>query len=123
MYLLPEGDSNLSVFEAFAAQHDEIPFAHSHEEGHKQALEVSQKYGMVVFRSFDEGHKFLLDDEPLTAERMSEFLQAHRFPFVTEFDQDAANRIFGQQKTALILLTDDNDSDEVKTFQEFAKNN
>lgn len=37
---------------------------------------------MVVFRNFDEGHKFLLDDSPLTADKMKQFLEAHRFPFV-----------------------------------------
>lgn len=96
MYLLPEGDENLSVYQAFAAQFDDVPFAHSHDQAHKDSLSVTTKYGLVLFRTFDEGHKFLTDDEPLTAEKMKEFLEAHRYPFVSEFDQDSANRIFGQ---------------------------
>lgn len=123
MYMLPEGDDNLSVFEAFAAQYDDVPFAHSHEQSHKDTLEVTGKYGLVVFRNFDEGNKFLSGDEPLTVEGMKEFLNTHRHPYVVDFDQDSANRIFGEQKSALILLTDDNTVPEVATFTEFAKNN
>lgn len=123
MYLLPEGDDNLSVFESFAAQFDDVPFAHSHEQAHKDNLEVSSTYGLVVFRNFDEGNKFMTSDEPLTVEGMKEFLNAHRYPYVVDFDQDSANRIFGEQKSALILLTDDKNVDEVATFTEFAKNN
>lgn len=31
MFMLPEGDENLSVYQAFAAQYDDVPFAHSHD--------------------------------------------------------------------------------------------
>lgn len=72
---------------------------------------------MAIFRNFDEGHKFLLDEAALSLEKMKSFLEAHRFPYVQEFDQDAANRIFGEQKNAFILLTDDKNDDSVKTFQ------
>jgi thermostable 8-oxoguanine DNA glycosylase len=54
---------------------------------------------------------------------MKSFIEAHRYPFVSEFDQESANRIFGSQKSALILMTDDKDSNEFQTFKEFAKNN
>lgn len=121
---LPEDDAEtLKAFQGFAAGYDDVSFAHTHSADHAAKLEMSQKYGMVVFRTFDEGHKFLLDDEPLTVEKMKSFFEEHRYPYVTDFDQEAANRIFGQQKTAFILMTDSTDSDAVKTFREFAKNN
>lgn len=41
---------------------------------------------MIVFRNFDEGHKFLVSDEKLTVEKMKSFLEEHRYPFVSEFD-------------------------------------
>lgn len=31
MYLLPEGDDNLSSYQAFAAEFDDVAFAHSHD--------------------------------------------------------------------------------------------
>lgn len=80
---------------AFAAAYDDIPFAHSTNADHAKKLEISKKYGFVIFRDFDEGHKFLLDDSHVDVGKMREFLEEHRFPFVSEFDQDAANRIFG----------------------------
>ncbi|MCP4264794.1 MAG: hypothetical protein GY777_04340 [Candidatus Brocadiaceae bacterium] len=57
---------------------------------------MTSKYGFVVFRTFDEGHKFLVDDTPLTSAAMKTFFESHRYPFVMDFDQEAANRIFGQ---------------------------
>lgn len=47
---------------------------------------------------------------------MKTFLNSHRYPYVTDFDQDAANRIFGKQMSSLILLTDNKDVEEVATF-------
>ena len=108
---------------AFAAAYDDVPFAHSTSSDHAKKLEITQKYGFVLFRDFDEGHKFLLGDSPIDTTKMREFLESHRYPFVTEFDQDAANRIFGSQKDAMILMTDDKDHEAVKNFQDFAKEN
>lgn len=124
LLLLPEEDEEMmKTYMGLAATYDDVPFAHSTNPDHAQKLEISQKYGFVVFRSFDEGHKFLLDDQPLTTKAMKDFLEEHRHPFVVDFDQDAANRIFGKQQNALILLTDDEDSQDITTFREFAKEN
>ena len=78
---------------------------------------------MVVFRTFDEGNRLLVDDSPLTAEQMKTFFEEHRYPYVMDFDQEAANRIFGSQKTAVILMTDSTDSEAITTFTEYARNN
>ena len=84
-------------------------------------MELDQKYAFVVFRTFDEGKKVLVNEGPLEGEKMKSFFEAHRYPIVSEFDQEAANRIFGGQKSCLILLRDGTDSEEEKTFREFAK--
>ena len=123
MYLPEEDTETLKVYQGFAAGFDDVTFAHTHSAEHASKLELNQKYGLVVFRTFDEGHKFLLDDAPLTAEKMKSFFEEHRYPYVADFDQDSANRIFGQQKTAFILMTDSTDSEQLATFKEFAKNN
>lgn len=54
---------------------------------------------------------------------MKEFLESHRFPIVSDFDQEAANRIFGGQLDAMFLLTDATEGESLDTFREFAKNN
>ena len=69
LLVLPEGDDEaLKTYTAFAAGYDDVSFAHSTNPEHGARNEVSGKYGMVVFRSFDEGHKVLSEDTPLTAE-------------------------------------------------------
>ena len=47
---------------------------------------MTNKYGMVVFRTFDEGNKFLMNDTPFTAKEMKEFFESHRYPYVSEFE-------------------------------------
>jgi hypothetical protein len=60
LFTFPEGDEEgLKIFQALAAAFDDIPFAHSHHSGHKGKLEISNEYALVLFRSFDEGTKFL----------------------------------------------------------------
>lgn len=54
----------------FAAGYDDIPFAHSFNTDFAKTLEITHKYGLVVFRTFDEGHKFLLDESSLDADKM-----------------------------------------------------
>jgi protein disulfide-isomerase A1 len=87
LLLLPkEDEASLKAYQGFAAGYDDITFAHSHSDDHKSKLEVSNKYGFVVFRTFDEGHKFLVQDEPISVENMKTFFEDHRYPYVAEFD-------------------------------------
>lgn len=60
MYYLPEGDAEaLKSYMGFAAGFDDVPFAHSHNDTHAKNHEVTKKYGLVIFRTFDEGHQVL----------------------------------------------------------------
>jgi hypothetical protein len=53
--------------------------------------------GVVLYRSFDDGHKALdLSSGSISADAIKQFIDAHRYPIVSEFDQEAANRIFGE---------------------------
>ena len=124
MYFLPKDDDEaLKGYMGFAAAYDDVSFAHSHDPEHAKSFEVTNKYGFVVFRTFDDGHKFLVDDAALSADKMKSFFESHRYPIVSEFDQEAANRIFGGQMKCLILLRDGTDTEEEKAFREFAKEN
>ncbi len=87
MYFLPKDDEEaLKGYMGFAAAYDDVSFAHSHDEAHAKSVEVTSKYGFVVFRTFDDGHKFLVDEAPLTADKMKSFFESHRYPIVSEFD-------------------------------------
>ena len=87
MYFLPKDDEEaLKGYMSFAAAYDDVSFAHSFDDSHKTTFEVTSKYGFVVFRTFDDGHKYLVDDSPLTSDKMKSFFEAHRYPIVSEFD-------------------------------------
>lgn len=122
LYLLPEGDeAAMKAYTSFAAGYDDVSFAHSHKPAHSEKLEVTGKYTLVVFRTFDSGNQFLSEDSMLSSESMKTFLESNRFPIVSEFDQEAANRIFGGQLDAMFLLTDSDDGEAVVDFRAFAK--
>ncbi len=124
LLLLPDlEDEVLKSYQALAAGYDDVSFGHSTQQDHSKKLDVSSKYGFVVFRDFDEGNKILTDDEPLTSAKMKEFLESVRFPILAEFDQNAANRVFQQQKPAMILFSDDQAGEVFLNFRKFAEEN
>lgn len=68
LYYPKEDEAMLKTYQSFAAGYDDVMFAHTTNDTHAQKHEITQKYGMIVFRTFDEGHKFLLGNEPFKAE-------------------------------------------------------
>ena len=87
LMLLPEGEEEaLKRFMNVAMNYDDVAFAHSHSEDHKSSLGVTEKFGFVVFRDFDDGKKFLVDNNVPTVESMKNFFEAIRFPIVMSFD-------------------------------------
>lgn len=69
-----------------ASTYEDVVFAHTHSKQHSDKLELTDKFTMVVFRTFDDGTKMLNGNEAHTTEQMREFLEQHRFPLVSEFD-------------------------------------
>lgn len=116
-----DDEEGLKAFMALAAGYDDVPFAHSYNQAYFDRYEIDQKYALIVFRDFDEGRKFLVNTKPFDNAGMKNFFEALRFPTVMEFDQKAAERIFGGQKSAMIMFTDNNDDDNLVPFRELAK--
>lgn len=78
---------------------------------------------MALFRNFDDGHKYLTGSAMLSAENMKGFINSHRFPLVMEFEQEAAERIFGSESSAMFFFSDDFEVEGVANFREVAKAN
>lgn len=76
-----------------------------------------------MYRQFDDGVKALDLTGGVMSEAIKQFIDAHRYPIVCEFDQEAANRIFGEQRETMFFFDDDFNSNESRTFKEFAKSN
>lgn len=85
----------LKKFQTFAMNYEDVPFAYTHSQEIKDKLEISQKFGFVIFRDFDDGNKFLVLEELKDMNGFKSFFEAVRFPIVMKFDQQAAERIFG----------------------------
>lgn len=78
------------------------------------------RYNFVVYRNFDDGRKVLSSENPITAEEMKTFLDSVKYPTVMEFDQEAAEKIFGGEETCVFLFTNDKTNDAVTLFNQVA---
>lgn len=122
--LVPEGEADaLKAFLGVAAGYEAVPFYHTHDATLVADAGLTEAYSLAVFRSFDDGHKFLTGSAMLSAENIKTFIESHRFPAVMEFDQDAAERIFGSEASAMFFFDEDFESEGIAAFKEVAKNN
>lgn len=122
LFLAPEGDAEAEkAFSALTLQFDEIPFFAAHDKQFWDKFEVKEKYGFLVFRSFDEGPKFLVNDTLFSTDAMRQFLESMRHPLVSDFSQETAERIFGGEKSAIFLFADQAESAVSKVFHGAAK--
>ena len=100
-----------------------LNFAHSSSQDLFKQEGVSAKFGLLLYRNFDSGNQRLTADSMWSSEEIKQFVESLRFPLVIEFDQEAAQRIFGEHKTSIFYFHDDFESQEVKDFREVAKSN
>jgi protein disulfide-isomerase A1 len=109
----------LAVFNTFSANY-EVPFYFT---TFAEALGLTGstgKYNFVVYRNFDDGRKVLSSENQITAEEMKTFLDSLRYPTVMDFDQEAAEKIFGGEETCVFLFTNDKTNDAVTLFNQVA---
>jgi protein disulfide-isomerase A1 len=109
-------DDHFKNFMKVAQANDALTFVHSHD----AALREAAGADIVLYKQFDEGHNTYTGD--YSVESVKEFINAHRFPTVMPFEGDEAiERIFGKEASAVVLFTDDSNSEEYRHFQEAAK--
>lgn len=122
--LLPsEDEDGLKSFQGVAHGFENVPFYHSHDASLFADMDLNEKYGMALFRGFDDGHKYLTGSSMLSADNMKNFINSHRYPLVMEFEQEAAERIFGSESSAMFFFSDDLESEGVNAFREAARAN
>ena len=122
LFLAPEGDTEAAkAFSSFAVQYDEVPFYVAHDRQFWDKFDVREQYGLLVFRGFDEGPKFLANDKLPSMEEMRVFFETMRHPIVSPFSQETAERIFGGEKSAIFLFGDKAESAAARAFHAVAK--
>lgn len=123
-YVTPESSSeDLKAYMAFAMEFDDVAFGHVSAGDLTSSLELNNTYALVVNRGFDDGRKILGSDTPIDLAGMKSFFEGVRYPMVMDFDQKAAEKIFGSQASAMFYFTDDASDSGLVNFREFAKNN
>jgi protein disulfide-isomerase A1 len=108
-------------YQALAGSFEKITFYVTKLPEAKELMNAKHTYTFALFRSFDDGHKFTGSDEEFSGDALRDFVNAHKNPTVIDFDEEAAQNIFGGQKTSIFFFSDANDTAEEKAFTEVAK--
>jgi protein disulfide-isomerase A1 len=107
-------DDHYKNFVKVAQSIEALTFTHSHDTSLNNGAS-----GVVLFKQFDEGVNHYKGDFSLDS--LKKFVADHRYPTVMPFEGDEAiERIFGKESPAIILFTDDSNSEQYKSFSEAA---
>lgn len=121
LLVYPEGDTKtVDKYQTVAANYDDLAFAHTSSSEIKETLGLTKDIGVVVFRDFDDGIK-KKEFKGFYPEDVKEFIDDVKFPLVMEFNQQAAERIFGGEKSAIIFFADKPNEELLNNFRELAK--
>lgn len=123
LFVVPkEDEENRKIFTSVCANYETIDCAFTASKTNTQ-VNLSGDLGLIVYRTFDDGLKAIDLNGGISPDALKQFIEAHRYPIVCEFDQEAANRIFGEQKETIFYFDDDLNSDSARVFRDFAKEN
>ena len=109
----------LAIFNIFSGNYD-FPFYYTTLAA-SAGVTSRDKYHFVVFRNFEDGKKVLSSNELITSNQMKTFFESVRYPTLIEFDQEAAEKIFGSEETAIFLFSDETTNDQIEMFKTVAK--
>lgn len=107
IFILPsENQASLEDFNTLAASYEKIRFFYTHDESLKERYAADKEYVFVVYRNFDDGRKILMNSESPSLADMKTFVDSFRFPLIMDFDQEAAERIFGEEQSVAFFFSD-----------------
>ena len=86
VFLLPkEDDDNNKIFTSICANYETIPCAFVSDRSFID-IELSGNLGGILYRNFDDGTKAMDLNSGVSQEAVKQFIDAHRYPMVSEFD-------------------------------------
>jgi protein disulfide-isomerase A1 len=105
IYCGPLDSEAFKVYSRAALAFDDITFAHS-ADGDVRASTgaVSGEISIVLYKPFDDGKNIFYG--PHEDSFVMKFLDDHQYPTVMNFDQKAAEKIFGRNLEALFILAE-----------------
>lgn len=106
------GEDNSAEFESYkkaALNFEGVKFVHIFTEEIKSSLKQT-KPNIILFKKFDE----LRNDfnEQFDEIKIKEFIDAHQYPEIMEFNEKAAERIFGKQLSSIVFFYSDKPEDQ-----------
>lgn len=75
---------NQKIFTSICANYEPIECAFSETSVGK--VDFSGELGVILYRGFDDGVKAIDFNGKVDAEAIKQFIDAHRFPIISEFD-------------------------------------
>ena len=112
--------ATMNAFTALAGSFDKVSFHFTKLSKAKTLAKAKSATNLIIFRSFDDGMKVFGTDGEMTNAEMRKHFDEHRFAAVIDFDDEAAQTIFGGQKTAIFYFSDTTDSETEKLFYSVA---
>jgi protein disulfide-isomerase A1 len=115
----PTSDA-FSTFTVVAGSNEDVVFLNTNEDSVKEHY-GAQDNTLILFKKFDDGKNVFTG--PWNVEAAKDFITSNKFPTIMEFDQKAAQRIFGDGLSALFLLASDNSESKsaVEAFKKAAQ--
>lgn len=110
----------LNGFTALASSFDKISFHFTKLPKARELAKSKKSTNFIIFRTFDDGMKVFGTDGEMSNTEMRKFFDDHRFAAVIEFDDEAAQTIFGGQKSAVFFFNDNHDTETEKVFYSVA---
>jgi protein disulfide-isomerase A1 len=121
VYFGTDGSEELKQYQAAALTFDNVKLVHVFDTELMTKAEASVNK-VILYKQFDE--KMNIFEGKYDATELAAFVEDNRFPNVMDFDQEAAEKIFGKEESAIFLFDDSTESNELKTtFSQLAKEN
>ena len=121
LYAPEISSTQLNRLKALAGSFEKVPFFTTTLAEAKELLGATGPNSFVVFRSFDDGRRTFNSDQEFELADMKSHFDGVRFAAVLEFDEEAAQNIFGGQKTAVFYFSDSKEESEgLKAFNTVA---
>lgn len=115
---------NFPIFEGVSRNFDEVEFIYTNDDETREKYQSEPEVLVTVYKRFDEGRVDF--DGPLDLDQLKDFINNHQFPVVMDFNDKAAERMFGQSAIPSMLLFVDHGNraseEPSKYFREAAEN-
>lgn len=94
----------LKNLQALASEFPSSKFFYSFDPAVNKEVKMMKKHSFVLARSFEDGHKSILENSVISFTKMKLKVAQFRFPFILWWNQEVADFISQEQKNVTILI-------------------